>query len=112
LSDCIEVQVPWWLHARSRGWNNLVGGGRRKEEGYFDCKYGAQFCLSINAETSGDKDGRLVFLLFRLELFNETTQYPTPISDSYLQELKISSGGQDGKEDDYDVSAETEGLGL
>lgn len=28
-------------------------------------------------------------------------QYPTPISDSYLQELKLASGGQDGKEDGH-----------
>jgi len=112
LSDWVEVQVPWWPHARGRGWINLVSGGRRKEEGYFDCKYGAQFCLSTNAETSQDEEGRLVFLLSGLELFNETTQFPTPISDDYLQELKVASGGQDGKEDDHDVSAETEGLGL
>lgn len=43
---------------------------------------------------------------------NKTTQYPTPISDSYLQELKVASGGQGGKEDDHDMSVETEGMAL
>ena len=39
-------------------------------------------------------------------------QYPTPISDSYLQELKVAGGGQGGKEDDHDMSVETEGVAL
>ncbi|KAI0273872.1 zinc finger dihydrouridine synthase [Russula aff. rugulosa BPL654] len=41
-----------------------------------------------------------------------TKKYPTPISDGYLQELKVASGGQDGKEDDHDMSVETEGVAL
>jgi tRNA-dihydrouridine synthase 3 len=37
-------------------------------------------------------------------------KFPTPISDSYLQELKVASGGQDGKKGDHDMSVETEGV--
>ncbi|KAF8497530.1 FMN-linked oxidoreductase [Russula emetica] len=41
-----------------------------------------------------------------------TKKFPTPISDSYLQELKVASGGQDGKENDHDMSVDTEGVAL
>jgi tRNA-dihydrouridine synthase 3 len=39
-------------------------------------------------------------------------QCPTPVSDDYLRSLKVAGGNQDGKEDSYDVSVETEGAAL
>jgi len=68
LSNRIEVQIPWWPHAKSRGWYNLVSGGRGEEEGYFDREHGAQLSLSIDTETSQGKEGRLVFLPFILKV--------------------------------------------
>ncbi|KAH9988117.1 FMN-linked oxidoreductase [Russula compacta] len=38
-------------------------------------------------------------------------KYPTPVSDGYLQELKAVVEDQDSKEDDHNVSIETEGVG-
>ena len=40
-----------------------------------------------------------------LEVGNETTQFPTPVSDGYLQELKVMAEEREGKED---VSARRE----
>jgi hypothetical protein len=39
-------------------------------------------------------------------------QCPTPVSDDYLQALKVVGGNQDGKEDNHDVSVETAGAAL
>jgi tRNA-dihydrouridine synthase 3 len=36
-------------------------------------------------------------------------QCPTPVSDAYLQALKVAGRSHDGKEDNYDVSVETGG---
>jgi tRNA-dihydrouridine synthase 3 len=41
-----------------------------------------------------------------LEVYDETTQYPTPVSDGYLQELKATAEELEGKENRLGVSAE------
>jgi tRNA-dihydrouridine synthase 3 len=43
-----------------------------------------------------------------LEVCNKTTQYPTPVSDGYLQELKVATEEREGKENRLDFSAEGE----
>lgn len=43
-----------------------------------------------------------------LELCNETTQYPTPVSDDYLQELKAMAEEREGKENHLGVSTGAE----
>jgi len=44
------------------------------------------------------------------EVCNKTTQFPTPVSDGYLQELKAMAGDLDSKEDDHGVSIGIEGV--
>jgi tRNA-dihydrouridine synthase 3 len=44
-----------------------------------------------------------------LEVYDETKQYPTPVSDGYLQELKAMAEEREGKENRLDVSAEGDG---
>jgi hypothetical protein len=39
-------------------------------------------------------------------------QCPTPVSDNYFQALKVVVNDQNGKEDDHDVSIETESAAL
>ena len=41
-----------------------------------------------------------------LEVCNETPQYPTPVADVYLQELKAAAEEREGKENRLSVSAE------
>ena len=46
------------------------------------------------------------------EVYNKTAQYPTPVSDGYLQEIKTIAEDQERQEDIYDVSTESEGVVL
>ena len=46
------------------------------------------------------------FPQMNLEVCNETPQYPTPVADVYLQELKATAEGREGKENRLGVSAE------
>ncbi len=50
-----------------------------------------------------------LYLPYVLDVCNKATQFPTPVSDGYLQELKAMIRDLDGKEDDQGVSVETEG---
>ena len=51
-----------------------------------------------------------IYLPCVLEVCNKTTQFPTPVSDGYLQELKAMVGDLDSKEDGQGVSIESEGV--
>ena len=51
-----------------------------------------------------------IYLPYVLEVGNKTTQFPTPVSDRYLQELKATAENLDSKEDDHGVSIGTEGV--
>jgi len=51
-----------------------------------------------------------IYLPYVLEVCNDTTQCPTPVSDGYLQGLKATAGDLDSKEDDHGVSIEMEGV--
>ena len=43
-----------------------------------------------------------------MEVFNEATQFPTPVSDQYLQELKAMALEREAKENHLDISTEAE----
>lgn len=45
-----------------------------------------------------------------LEVCDETAQFPTPVFDGYLQELKAMVGDLDSKEDGHGVSVGREGV--
>ena len=51
-----------------------------------------------------------IYLPCALEVCDETTQFPTPVFDGYLQELKAMVGDSDSKEDGHGVSVGTEGV--
>ena len=51
-----------------------------------------------------------IYLPYVLEVCNKTTQFPTPVSDGYLQELKAMAGDLDSKEDDHGAPIGTEGV--